>query len=330
MRLKTKALILMSGTPFLNRPEELWPALTMMAPDDWPDHGGFVSNLPIYGKGHKLIGYNRHTVRDIRDFLKEHSIRQTKADVDLDLPEVMPPMEIRVERSEEEKKLYSRLRDEFIIELDDGKIKHVTAVLAHITRLKQACFSPELYGGSKISSKVDKLKEIVAELVASGEKAIIFSQWETACQIIQRELSEYQMAYVTGKVNTKERSKQEDLFNQNPDCKLYVGTIDANQESISLGAATYVIFTDQPWNPYKKAQAQDRSASGGLRGIQFGKNKKVHVIDLHAEGTIEEWIDQILARKSRLFNTLIEAGGGREIKKTQIDDIRSMLKKEAA
>jgi SNF2 family DNA or RNA helicase len=326
LELRAKNFIIMSGTPFLNRPEELWTSFHRTDPEAWPDYATFVAALTIMGKGRKIVGYQRKQVKRIRTFLAERSIRRKRSDVEDELPQVMPPTEIRVELTAEQRKLYDKLLHDFLMELEDGTIKRVTAALAHITRLKQACFSPELYGGSKESIKLDKLREIVDELVANGEKAIIFSQWEQAAQIIKREFEDYNPAYVTGKINPKFRSVQEDRFNEDPDCKLYIGTIDANQESISLGAATYVIFVDQPWNPYKKQQARDRSASGGFRGMALGKDKKVYVIDLHAENTIEEWLDEILARKSRLFSALIEQDGGTQIKKTTIQDIKELLR----
>lgn len=329
LRLKAKSMVIMSGTPFMNRPEELWTAFHRVDAESWPDYASFSSVLPIRGGGGRVIGYQRGIVSDIRDFLQERSLRRTRDDVKLDLPQVMPPTEITVQLTPEQRRLYDKLRDEFILALENGNEKKVLYVLAHITRLKQACFSPELYGGSKHSAKVDKLRdEIVPELVAAGHKAILFAEWKQACEIMRRELEQYNPAFVTGGMNTKARSLEEDRFNQDRDCKLYIGTISANQESISLGAASYVVFASQPWNPARKNQARDRSASGGVRGLALGKDVKVNVIDLHAENTIEEWVDDLLARKSRMFGAMIESDGGTQLPKTVIKDIREMLMAE--
>ena len=325
LKLDGREFIVMSGTPFLNRPEELWSVFNRVDPEMWPDYDTFVAKLPIYGSDGKPIGYNREMVKEVKTFLGDHSIRRRKKDVDVEFPEELPPMLMPVELTSEQWNLYVKLRDEFLLALEDGSVKTVFHALAHITRMKQACVSPELYGGSKHSAKIEKLKEVVDQLVASGEKAIIFSQWSTATRIFQRELEEYNPAYVDGDVLSKNRPAQEDKFNNDPTCKLYIGTIGANQESITLGAATYVIFVDQEWNPYKMHQAFGRSAGGGLRGV-WAKDKKIYRIELRAVNTIEEWIDEVLANKGRLFSSFIEKDGGTMIKRATVTEIKKLLR----
>lgn len=327
LELSAKEIVVLSGTPFLNRPEELWTIFHRVNPEMWPDYASFVAKLPIFGEDGKPIGYNREQVKKIKTFLDEHSIRRRKQDVEIDFPEEMPPTLVPVELTAEQKKLYVKLRDEFKMELDDGTVKTVAHALAHIIRLKQACFSPELYGGSKHSAKIDKLHDLVEELVASGEKAIIFSQWAKACDILLREFEKYDPAFVTGSVKSKDRPAQEDKFNRSASSRLYIGTIGANQEAITLGAATYVIFTDQEWNPYKMHQAFGRSAGGGLRGV-WAKDKKIYRMELRAFGTIEDFIDELLATKSRLFGSFIEKDGGTTIKRATVSAIRELLVKE--
>jgi SNF2 family DNA or RNA helicase len=196
--------------------------------------------------------------------------------------------------------------------------------------LKQACFSPELYGGSPKSSKVEELKQIVEELVASGEKAIIFSQWSKACEIMKRELADYNPAYVTGKIRTKLRHEEQRRFNEDPDCHLYIGTIDANREAINLGIATYVIFTDEGWTPAGNDQAIGRSAAGGLRGASVKKGVKVTVIVMQAEDTYEQNVEALLKKKRAIFDRTVERDGGkiRKIEKVTLNDLRKALSRK--
>lgn len=315
----------MSGTPILNRPEEIWTALNKIYPETFPSYDGFVATIGISAPGSdRIVAYRPDAMAELRDFLASVSLRRRREQVLDDLPQVVHVPRV-VKQSREERKLYEQIRDELLLELEDGSIKEIFGILPQITRLKQAAFSPELYGGSKKSSKIVELKEIVAELVASGEKAIIFSQWSKATRIIERELVDYNPAYVTGEVKTKDRPAQIRKFVNDPSCHLYIGTTAANREAINLGVATYVIFTDDGWTPAEKDQAIGRSAAGGLRGAHLNADTKVHVITLQAEDTIEQRIDLILNKKRALFDRMIERDGGKKIQKISVTDIKLIL-----
>lgn len=318
--------LMMSGTPFLNNPIELWPVLHRLWPKKFPSHYAFENNLAIKD-GEGIIGYNPDAMIELRDFLDQHSMRRRKDQVGVDMPEVIYTTRL-VELTPEQRRLYKKIKQEFQLLLDTGEIKNIKGALPQITRLKQACFSPELYGGSKTSAKIEELRDIVEELVASGEKAIIFSQWEEACQIIKREFEHYNPAYVTGKVTgyckvdgvrMTKRMREEDKFNLDETCKLYIGTIDANQEAITLSAGTYVIFTDKAWTPLANEQAAARSAAGGLRGV--GVTVPVNIIELFAEDTFEARIEEVLSYKKGLFSKIVELDGGTKDKRRKVKGI---------
>jgi SNF2 family DNA or RNA helicase len=315
---------MMSGTPILNNPLEFWPALHRIAPTRFPSFWAFEKNMAIMSTGRfrKVVGYRPEAMLELRQFLAQHSIRRRKDQVGIEMPKVVYST-IDVDLTSEQRRLYNRIRDEFKLALANGEIKSVTTALAQITRLMQACFSPELYGGSPASAKIEELRDIVKELVGSGEKAIIFSQWKDATRILQREFAEYNPAYVDGTVKPKQRVLEEDKFNTDPTCMLYIGTIGANQEAITLGAGTYVIFTDKAWTPLANDQAAARSAAGGLRGV--GVEVPVNIIELHAVDTFEERIEDLLARKKALFNATVEKDAGAAVERITLADIRSLL-----
>lgn len=316
----------MSGTPILNRPEEIWTVLHKVYPERYPDYNLFVRELCIYAPGTStVIGYRPEPMAKLREHLNEITLRRRKDQVLKDLPKVVV-VPRAIELTGEQGRLYDKIQDDFELEQEDGTSKSILGYLPQITRLKQACFSPELYGGSKVSAKLIELKEIVKELTESGEKAIIFSQWSKATRIIERELSEYNPAYVTGEIKSlKKRHAEQDRFKTDPDCKVYIGTIDANREAINLGVATYVIFTDKGWTPAGQDQAIGRSAAGGLRGVDVPKGIKVHVIELRAAETIEEWIEGLLKKKKNIFDRMVERDGGKKIEKVTVRDIAELV-----
>lgn len=327
-RLQARRWLMMSGTPILNRIEEIWTMLHKTDPVRFPSFYLFKRDLCVVSKSGKIQGYKPEKLAEIRDFVRARSIRRRSEHVSDDLPEVVY-VQKDITLTSEQRRLYNQIVDELRVEFADGSKRKVNNPLARMTRLKQACFSPELYGGSPNSAKLEAICEDVHELVASGEKAIVFSQWKQACRILERELGQYNPAYVDGTVKGKRRMAQEDKFNHDDDCKLYIGTIQANRETISLGAATYVLFADKDWVPAVNEQAAGRSAAGGLRGVHLPKGTKVHVIEYYARDTIEEWIEEVLERKQKIFNTFVERDGGVRRMRITTKDVKSLLRKAA-
>lgn len=324
LRLDAQMALLMSGTPILNNPLEWWPALHKIDPERFPSAWLFEQNLAIKtgGRFKKIVGFKPEAMLELRDYVQSVSLRRRKDQVGVQMPKVVYST-VEVELTAEQRRLYNRIKDEFKLALASGEIKTVSTALAQITRLKQACFSPELYEGSPHSAKINELRTIVEELVASGEKAIIFSQWAKATRILQREFKDYNPAYVDGGVKPADRVKEEDRFNNDPECKLYIGTIRANQEAITLNAATYVILTDKEWTPLANDQAIARSAAGGLRGA--GLEVPVNVIEMLAQDTFEERIEDLLARKRALFNATVERDAGAKVERITLREIRDLL-----
>lgn len=313
-----------SGTPIMSCPEEAWPFLHKCDPETFPTYYHFENQIGKFSKTGKKLGYDPNEMLKVKQWLAKHSLRRRKEHVSSDLPEVLRS-ERMVALTAEQRRIYNRVRDEMLIELDGGETKDIGWVRVQIMRLKQACFSPELFDGSAHSGKIDQIKEDVAQLVASGEKAIIFSEWSTAARILERELAQYNPAYVDGSVKGRMRTAQEDRFNHDPECKLYIGTIKANQEAITLDAATYVLFADEEWTPKANEQAEARSAGGGMRGLAIGAGGVVNYVRYQAEDTIEQRLAEKLFRKSKIFNTMIERDGGASMKKLTIRNIRDLI-----
>lgn len=330
--------IAMSGTPVLNgRPEEYWSVLHWLWPRRYPNYNMFYNKHCIKEKG-RVVAYRN--LAEIRDWLEQNSfdtarvLRRRKDQVLEDLPEVT--FAIRdVILTPEQRDLYEQIREELILWVQEEP-RRIQNALAQMTRLKQACFSPELYDGTPVSAKINQLKEDVAELVRSGEKAILFTQWAKAARILEREFAEYNPAYVDGTVKVSKgsvargtletpRQDQVDKFNTDEDCKLFIGTIGSCREGFTLSAATYVALVDEDWVPANNMQAIARSAAGGLRGIGVDH---VTVLTYRAVDTVEEDIAELLESKQTMNDRLVEADAGAIVNRITAADIRSLLRME--
>lgn len=329
-RLHAPRQIAMTGTPVVNgRPEEYWSALHWLWPTVYPDYEQYIAEHCIQ-QGGKTIGYRN--LKKVKEFVEAkgektglpiRSIRRRKEWIGQELPDVVYS-HYELDMTKEQRKLYNEIKNDLMLRLDDGEFKNVTSALAQMTRLKQACFSPELYEGSKVSAKLATLKDIVEELVNNGEKAIIFSEWSKACRIIERELAHYNPAYIDGSVKPKDRKVQADIFNNEEDVKVFIGTIGACSTGFSLGVATYVIFTDLDWVPANNVQAVGRSAAGGLRGLN-ARSSTVNVIELKMKDSVEQKIDAILAKKQAVNSRMTDRDTGAKFEQLKLSDIRDLL-----
>jgi SNF2 family DNA or RNA helicase len=191
-------------------------------------------------------------------------LRRLKVNI-LDLPPKIYHTEY-VENTPYQEKLYKEVKGELISQQD--KILESTNPLAQFTRLRQVTGCPEVVDESlKIdksylskNAKLIKAIQLIADIVDSGEKVIIFSNWLTPLRTLYRFIStKYKVCVYTGTMDPAEREQHKAAFLNNPKCKILIGTIGALGASHNLSVATNVIFLDEPWNAATKAQAEDRA-----------------------------------------------------------------------
>jgi hypothetical protein len=141
-----------------------------------------------------------------------------------------------------------------------------------------------------------ELKHILDDEVANnGHKAILFSQWARMLDLTEPVLGRLKLGYVklTGDVPTPKRGKLIERFFEDDDCRVFLST-DAGGVGLNLQAASLVINLDLPWNP---AVLEQRIA----RAHRHGQRRTVNVINLIAQGTIEERMLDTLAAKRNVF-----------------------------
>ncbi len=301
LKLRAKYKIPMSGTFLMNSP------MDMYFPLKW---AGFVDksfyafknhycNMGGYG-GQEIIGYkNLSEIREILDFAM---LRRIKSEV-LDLPEKIRQNEF-VEMSAKQAVVYKEVRNNITEELNN--IKFSDNPLAMLIRLRQATgYTGILSTQVQESAKLERMEELVEELAETGQKAIIFSNWETITTEAKKRLKRYYPAYITGGTSTPERMHEVNRFQNDDSCKVIIGTIGAMGTGLTLTAAQTVIFLDEPWNRALKDQAEDRAHRIGTKGT-------VNIITILTKNTIDEKINSIVMKKGQMSDAIIDGKIGRE------------------
>lgn len=295
LSIKAPHPIPMSGTFLLNNPLDLYLPLA------W---AGFENHSFYQYKNHycvmggfrntEIVGYKN--LDELRDTMSKVMLRRTKGDV-LDLPPKVHVNEY-VEMTPQQKKLYSEVVKQVRDNID--KIRLYPDPLSEMLRLRQVTGYPGILSTTVTeSAKMDRLEELVEEIASVNEKCIVFSQWSTMTNIVKEKLKRFNPAYITGEVKSEDRMDEIKRFQNDPECKVIIGTIGAMGTGLTLTAASTVIFLDEPWNRGIKDQAEDRAHRIGTRGT-------VRIVTLITKDSVDEGIYNLVQKKGKMADLLID------------------------
>ncbi len=321
LRLKAGFRLATTGTPLENNLSELWSLFRFLNPGLLGSRKSFHERfvLPIEGDRDREA---RHRLRRlIRPFL----LRRIKSEV---LQELPPRTDIALEvvMSPEEAALYEAQRQTAVERLagadneEDGG-RHLR-ILAEIMRLRRLCCNPRLLDpDSRIpSSKLKVFDDILAELLAGGHKALVFSQFVDHLHIIRDHLDEQKISYqyLDGQTSRKQRETRVRAF-QAGKGDVFLISLKAGGTGLNLTAADYVIHMDPWWNPAVEDQASDRAH-------RIGQQRPVTVYRLVTRGTIEEQIVRLHEEKRDLADSLLS---GTDISaRLTTDELLHLLRQE--
>ncbi|MEM9412428.1 MAG: DEAD/DEAH box helicase [Planctomycetota bacterium] len=272
--IKRKRSWALTGTPIENSTEDLFGIFDFVAP-------GAIS--PVM------------THRELKQELGEYVLRRTKDMVIKD----MPPKLVRdteLGLTQEQAANYEQAEKQGVIRLSEmGEEITVSHVFELVLRLKQICnFDP----ATGASSKLELLKSDLEEVAASGQKAIVFSQWVKTLDRISEELQPFNPLSYHGRIPSKKRDPILEEFKNSPDRHVLLMSYGAGAVGLNLQFCRYVYLFDRWWNPAVEDQAINRAHRIGAAG-------SVTVTRMIMAGTIEQRIHEVLEAKRELFNEIL-------------------------
>ncbi len=263
----------MTGTPVENSQEDLVGIFEFLSP-------GYLSS----DMSPRRLG------RAARDYV----LRRTKAMVLPDLPPVLV-RDAEFDLFPAQRASYEMAEKEGIVRLTEmGDALSIQHVFELVLRLKQICnFDP----ATGQSSKLERLVADVEEVAASGQKAIVFSQWVQTLQRLSERLSHFGPLQYHGKVPSRKRDAVIEKFKRAGDHHLLLMSYGAGSVGLNLQFCNYVFLYDRWWNPAVEDQAINRAHRIGVDG-------PVIVSRFLMLDTIEERIDQVLREKREIFEMI--------------------------
>ena len=208
---------------------------------------------------------------------------------------------------------------------DAEGIKRKGMVLAMFSKLKQICNHPAqfLKDNSAIpgrSGKLARLTEMLEEILAVGDRALLFTQFAEMGEILRRHLQETfgrQVLFLHGAVSRKRRDQMVDLFQSgNEDAPIFILSLKAGGTGLNLTRANHVFHFDRWWNPAVENQATDRA-------FRIGQQRNVQVHKFLCAGTFEEKIDEMIERKKAISEDVVGVGESwlTQLSTTQLRDM---------
>lgn len=231
----------------------------------------------------------------IRARARPYILRRRKEEVLTQLPPVIDTKE-HLELTLPQRRRYDRERRRLRGASRDGE-----NALQIVGALRAICdYDPE----SGASSKLDRACEIIEEVRANNEKAVVFSYLLQPLRILGTRLRADRerfggCIYFHGGVTLEERRAAVSDFQSSPDVTTLLASTRTAGEGLTLTAASHVLFINEWWNPSVNQQARDRV-------VRIGQNQVVRVYRFRCKDTIEERLDEILATKRDEFEELVE------------------------
>jgi superfamily II DNA or RNA helicase len=315
-RLDARHRFALTGTPLENNLAEVWSLFQFLSPGLLGDESAFRRTFRTPIEKHGDAAAQAFLSSRLKPFL----LRRTKQEVASELPPKTEIAErIRLEGAQRDlyetvrSLMHARVRDEIARK---GLAKSHIIFLDALLKLRQICCDPRLLKMPqarkvKGSAKLERLMEIVPELVDEGRRILLFSQFTSMLALIEAELQAHNIPYVQLTGDTADRASPVRAF-QSGKAPVFLLSLKAGGTGLNLTAADTVIHYDPWWNPAVEAQATDRA-------YRIGQDKPVFVYKLIVEEGIEAAIEQLKARKAALAEALFAGSAKMPFDLTEAD-----------
>ena len=321
--------VALTGTPVENRLSELWSIMDFLNPGYLGSAGQFRKRFAV------PIERHRDPVRSqqLRGLVQPFVLRRVKSDptVVADLPDKLESKEY-AHLTPEQAQLYESCVQRMLGEVERTEgIHRRGVVLAGLIKLKQICNHPSQMlkdhdfrshapADPARSGKTVRVLEMLHEVLAEGDKALVFTQFRQMGHLLgsmlRHELGR-EILFLHGGTSQGQRQQMIDRFQEDAEAPILVLSLKAGGVGLNLTAATHVFHFDRWWNPAVENQATDRA-------YRIGQTRTVQVHKFVVRGTLEERIDEMIESKTELAENII-GHGERWLTELDTDQLRDLL-----
>lgn len=326
-RLQAPHLLCLTGTPLENHLGELWAQFDFLMP-------GFLGDVRSFNaRWRKPIEEHGETLRAqlLAQRVRPFILRRRKQDVATELPPRTETI-LRVQLQGKQRELYEAVRtaaDKQVRRALDrqGFDGAQIAILDALLKLRQVCCDPRLVKGTTKAAhtmeraKLELLADLLPPLVEEGRRVLVFSQFTEMLMLAAEQLDALALPYLTltGQTPPRARGAVVKRFQAQDDTSapILLVSLKAGGVGLNLTAADTVIHLDPWWNPAVEEQAT-------ARAHRIGQDQPVFVYKLVVEGSIEERMLELQARKAALARGVLGHDTEGTVKFSEAD-LRALL-----
>ena len=289
-----KVVIPLSGTPIINRPSEFFPVLNMVRPAEFRSFWQYAFRYcapkrAFRGQGWDFSGSQRP--EELHQRVSPFMIRRMKEEVLTELP---PKQRIPIFIDLSNRKEYVQARDEFLTwyRKEKGEEKAEKAEKAEaFVRLGQL---------RKVvaEGKLKAAKEWIQDYLDSTDGKIVVFAYHRA--IFQKLVEEYKKICACGGGAGEARHEEVKRFQTDPKCRVFIGSIKADKEAITLTAANTVVFIEQGWTPGEHDQAEDRINRIGQQA------DSITAYYFLGKDSIDEYLWDLIEKKREIITKILD------------------------
>ena len=306
--LRARRKLFLTGTPVLNRPVELWTIVNYLEPDEFDKFWDFAALYCDPKKNRFGWEFNGATnLEDLHDRLRSTiMVRRTKAEVLPDLPpkrrqvielasdHIASLIAVETGAWQEHQRRLNELRaisraDTEQTEAELTALRQgVNTAFGELAKLRQAT----------ALAKVPLVVEHVKSILDEAGKLVVFAHHRA----VIKELAEaFGDAAVTlkGDDDVAKRQAAVDRFQDDPTCRIFIGSITAAGFGLTLTASAHVLFAELDWVPARLTQAEDRTH-------RIGQKDSVLVQHLVLQDSLDARMVGTLLKKQRVVDQVTD------------------------
>ena len=297
----------------MNRPIEFFNFLNLIMPKQFSNYFKFglrygnPKSISIKG-GRKVWSFPGATnLQELRNLLKPIMIRRSKQQVLTELPDKRRemlyldlPAKFTKEYRATERILIQQLRAfKQDPNLQKADLLALLASLRHLVGL----------------AKVENACEFIKTFADSGDKLVVFGHHHDVLDGIASILEQENIKFVRadGKTKSEDRQKRIDVFQNNPEYKIFLATT-AMGMGVTLTAASNSLFVERQWSPAMEEQMEDRLH-------RIGQKRGVISWYLQVENTVDERMAKIVNEKRSVLEQILDASEDEILERSVINEI---------
>lgn len=291
---------LLSGTPIPNDVSDFWTHLKAIwqYPLNFTDYTLYFCKTWNGQFGLKVLGNKAERMGEFKTILSSIMLRRKSENVLTELPplwwqdsviEVQGWDDMKHIENEQEREAVELILQSAVTQDDvSNKLDDIAPHMASLRRL----------------TALAKAKPVAAQLAGelkdnAYEKVVVFAYHRAALEALREGLAEFNPAYIVGGMTAGERQEEIDRFQNDKECRVFIGQITACSTAITLTAANQVVFAEMDWVPAVNAQASKRSH-------RIGQSKPVIVRSFALANSVDEIVARTLGRKARMISEALD------------------------